>query len=345
VIVSDAPLLPEEAARLEATVAQQWPPSRVQQAAAAGGLGASEARRGCAPLRSLPRLSALARMLGSESNLKVCQGISSVLLHLHAPNTSQHARAADASAARRLASCAVVGGSGVLTLHPHGPLIDSHQHVFRVNACPVRGFEARVGARTSIRFVNAPQSGKWLKAASGGSEPFPTALLDTQLALMWVSAVAPLRTLTSMARSAGSPIELHRLTSQFRTRCVNPMFTADERSRHFASNRVRGLEITFGFEALMHAVYSCERVSVFGFFLDAADMGTRTNSGKRMSYPYHYWENTTFDKSAQDPFRPWTYPFHNFGIESEKMQDMRSACLLERYVTDEAGQLPRSRTA
>jgi hypothetical protein len=59
-----------------------------------------------------------------------------------------------------------------------------------------------------------------------------------------------------------------------------------------------------------------------------------------MGYPYHYWENATYDRSAKDPYRPWTYPYHNFELEEEKLRDMRRACLIERFVTDVPGELP-----
>ena len=39
---------------------------------------------------------------------------------------------------------------------------------------------------------------------------------------------------------------------------------AEELDRHRASNKVARLEITFGFEAVSHALYSCERVDIEG---------------------------------------------------------------------------------
>ena len=53
-----------------------------------------------------------------------------------------------------------------------------------------------------------------------------------------------------------------------------------------------------------------------------------------MKTPYHYYENMTYDKSAKDPWRPWTYKFHNFLLEHEKFAQLRSACWLRIVTTD-----------
>jgi hypothetical protein len=50
--------------------------------------------------------------------------------------------------------------------------------------------------------------------------------------------------------------------------------------------------------------------------------------GKAMGVPYHYYENQTFDKSAKDPWRPWTYSYHNFELEHSKYQQLAKACWL-----------------
>ena len=77
---------------------------------------------------------------------------------------------------------------------------------------------------------------------------------------------------------------------------------------------------------------------VSGFFLDHDDAQRQTNaatsgSGKAMEVPYHYYENQTYDKSAKDPWRPWTYKFHNFELEHQKFAQLRHACWLN-VVTD-----------
>jgi hypothetical protein len=313
------PLSDAEAAALQPTLSRLWRPLQTQLSGAP--------RAACEGVARLRGLAELARMLGSAAHVRRCQLISGVLIGL---------QPAEPTRAARLGSCAVVGGSGVLAVHAHGPRIESHAHVFRVNGCPVRGLEAQVGARTSVRFVNAPQSGRWLQDVERTGR-LPAELNETDLALLWVNAQAVARL---RVHSRGRPL-IHALSNRFRTSCVNRIFSQQDRERHLRLNKVRALEITFGFEALMHALYSCETVTVFGFYLSASDRDARGQArAGAMGYPYHYWENATYDRSAKDPYRPWTYPYHNFELEEEKLRDMRRACLIERFVTDVPGELP-----
>ena len=53
-----------------------------------------------------------------------------------------------------------------------------------------------------------------------------------------------------------------------------------------------------------------------------------------MRTPYHYYENQTFDKSAKDPWRPWTYRFHNFELEHDKFKQLAKACWLRIVTTN-----------
>lgn len=312
------------------------------RAARAGG-SPPAARARCAPLGSLPGLANVARMLGDASNVRKCQALSAVLHELQAADgaLTGGAPAGGAGARRLLRSCAVVGGSGVLAVHPHGRLIDAHEHVLRVNACPVSGHESRVGSRTSVRFVNTPLAMRWASSLLKRSA-FPPELNGTRLAFLPLDKPQTLQLLAQKAAELRHDVTLRRWTSRFRAACVDPLWRGSDRSRHQQMNKVSRLEITFGFEALMHALYSCARVSTFGFYLARSDMERSTNGGAAgaMRYPYHYWENVTFDPNAKSPFRPWTYPFHNFVLEQEKMDDLHRACLLERYVTDLPGELP-----
>ena len=84
---------------------------------------------------------------------------------------------------------------------------------------------------------------------------------------------------------------------------------------------------------------------IYGFFLDPTDATRQTNAhkdgggkGKAMQTPYHYYENMTYDKSAKDPWRPWTYRFHNFELEHDKFRQLARACWL-RIVTTESEQV------
>ena len=87
-------------------------------------------------------------------------------------------------------------------------------------------------------------------------------------------------------------------------------------------------------------------MSLYGFFLDPKDALRRTNAGggggdtdsknvheQAMRTPYHYYENQTFDKSAKDPWRPWTYRFHNFGLEHDKFKQLHASCWVNVVTT------------
>ena len=64
--------------------------------------------------------------------------------------------------------------------------------------------------------------------------------------------------------------------------------------------------------------------------LDDADAKRQTNAkgSDAMAVAYHYYENQTYDKSAKDPWRPWTYSYHNFHLEHKKYRQLNSACWL-----------------
>ncbi|XP_060109202.1 alpha-N-acetylgalactosaminide alpha-2,6-sialyltransferase 1 [Heteronotia binoei] len=57
---------------------------------------------------------------------------------------------AHSSQASRCITCAVVGNGGILNNSRMGPVIDSHDYVFRVSGAVIKGYEKDVGTRTSF---------------------------------------------------------------------------------------------------------------------------------------------------------------------------------------------------
>jgi hypothetical protein len=228
---------------------------------------------------------------------------------------------------RRLRTCAVVGGSGILAQHPRGKEIDAAEAVFRVNNCPVRGFEHMAGGKTTFRFLNSPRSLTWAKDVKA-KKTIPE-LEGNEHVIIWGSSDTRERLASYVERQPNSTVV--KADTSFRKHCAGKAFWADEEvAQHKKQSGAKLFEITFGFEAVAHALFACERVSIYGFFLDHADAQRQTNAvgGKAMATPYHYYENQTFDKSAKDPWRPWTYSYHNFELEHSKYKQLEKACWL-----------------
>ena len=72
---------------------------------------------------------------------------------------------------------------------------------------------------------------------------------------MWGDRMTIGRLQSAMPRNAS----VSKANTRFRRECVDKTFwSAEELDRHRAMNSVNRLEITFGFEAVAHALYACE---------------------------------------------------------------------------------------
>jgi len=65
----------------------------------------------------------------------------------------------------RQLSCAIVGNAGHLSLSNYGKEIDSHDVVVRLNQAPTKGYEDKVGSKTTMRLLNALWSQNYGNAA------------------------------------------------------------------------------------------------------------------------------------------------------------------------------------
>ena len=127
----------------------------------------------------------------------------------------------------------------------------------------------------------------------------------------------------------GTRVDL--LRRRFRRECVLPFFTDDELAKH-ARERGNSLTPTLGFEALVHGLYACESVGAFGFYVEPEQLRASTPAADA-SLRYHYWEPNAHDGAAKVPGKPWTYPSHNYEVESARLQHMATqGCLLMLYL-------------
>jgi len=224
-----------------------------------------------------------------------------------------------------------------------------------VNNCPTKGYEHMAGARTTIRFLNGPRSIRWMMEMQRNvyakqPKKMPPELINNELVVAWAKP----DTVNSLKRMLPG-MRVVRAFTRFRRECVQPTFWSDAELRAHKERAPR-LEITFGFEAVAHALYNCERVSIYGFFLDegsddiwkkkgrhdesdstaqdttSTTSGLETDSAATLETPYHYYENHTVDKAAKDPNKPWTYRYHNFELEHSKYRQLENVCWL-RIIT------------
>ena len=304
-------------------------PNTLGFSAEKGGGGGTDGRaivaRACAALgRGAGReLGRLRDEVGKPLFVERCQALSGMLARY--------------GLRRRLRSCAVVGGSGILRKYPKGREIEAHEAIIRVNNCPVKGFEAMVGGRTSVRFVNEPLSLKWWRDVKKNRKKVAPELLNNDHVVVWGAEEMANGLRAALPRNSS----VVRADTRFRRQCAEKTFWS---SGELATHTDKRFEITFGFEAVAHALYACERVSLYGFFLDHSDKvlsadgktlasaRAKTPVGVAAHTPYHYYENASFDKLAVDPTKPWTYRFHNFELEHTKYRQLEAACWL-RIVT------------
>lgn len=266
-------------------------------------------------------------------------------------------------------SCAVVGSSGVLLHARLGDEIDAHDAVLRLNAAPTAQYARHVGRRTTVRLVNSPQTHAWQAALRAG-QALPAEVTEAALVLTMGTPSrflrgAPAAGTTAAAGGVGGVARAARvrdvppsssppsppaavvlpdtgtvvahLSRAFRRTCVQRLFSAAELDEHRRATRTN-LTATFGFEAVVHALYACEAVDVYGFYIDEADLRAQPTrpaalGGKRgekaaLRVPYHYFEAASFDKAAQDPARPWTFRSHNYALEATRLAEMADECML-----------------
>ena len=153
--------------------------------------------------------------------------------------------------------CAVVGSSGSMLARHDGSLVDSHDHIIRINSAPVEGFEAHVGNRTTIelawsadhimRFARRPPS---QRAALGMLAP----TTRPQVA----------RVFAALANRSSSAPRLVLLGDAVYNSAMNHLCNATRDGAAWYRNRSTSIRPSTGLQAVLFARRACHSVSLFG---------------------------------------------------------------------------------
>lgn len=180
---------------------------------------------------------------------------------------------------RKYSSCAAVGNSGILLSNEHGELIDSHEVVIRLNNAKIEGFKHNVGSKTSISFINSNILHTCSRKDACPCHPYgpdvpivmyicqPVHFLDYTVCNS--SHRAPLLVTDPrfdvLAARLIKYYSLKRFANQPNETLAHWSSVHDGAMFHYSS----------GMQAVMLALGTCDRVSLFGF-------------GKSSSAKHHY---------------------------------------------------------
>ncbi|XP_030319121.1 CMP-N-acetylneuraminate-beta-galactosamide-alpha-2,3-sialyltransferase 2 isoform X3 [Calypte anna] len=162
-------------------------------------------------------------------------------------------------------TCAVVGNSGKLQGSGHGLWIDTHDWVLRMNRAKITGFELDVGRKTTHHFMYPESAVNLRPGVHLVLVPFKP------LDLQWVTS----------AFSTGKLTHTYVRVKQFiradrnKVLILSPAFL---KYIHDNWTQRHGRYPSTGFTALLFALHTCQRVSVFGFGADSEGNW------------HHYWE-------------------------------------------------------
>lgn len=188
-------------------------------------------------------------------------------------------------------SCAVVGNSGILLNNDHGDVIDGNEVVIRLNNARIEGYKRHVGSKTSISFINSNILHQCSRRDACPCHPYgqdvaivmyicqPVHFLDYTICN--ASHKAPLIVTDPRFDVLASRLvkyySLKRLTDRPNKTLEQWIAAHDGAMFHYSS----------GMQAVMLALGTCNRVSLFGF-------------GKAPSAKHHYHTSQRVELSLHD---------------------------------------------
>lgn len=199
-------------------------------------------------------------------------------------------RAARDWRAKQWNSCALVGRSPVAKMRQDGKAIDGHSAVWRFNlAVTDGGLAPYIGKRTTLRLVNAADSGRASHGLGGKSEPRRLRAGASETWLFW------------QYNAIGNMERVHR-ELRVPVRLASPRYIKWMMDTYFAMKRdleSLGLgpfmcptSVSSGMHAAIGAVPACKQVHLFGYSYYDAMLVTRPghSSGAQNMYPGHSWQ-------------------------------------------------------
>ncbi|XP_073015616.1 beta-1,6-galactosyltransferase GALT29A-like [Primulina eburnea] len=192
---------------------------------------------------------------------------------------------------KRYKSCAVVGNSGILLRSDHGKLIDSHEIVIRLNNARTVGYERNVGVKTSVSFINS----NILHSCASRADCFCHPYGERVPIVMYICQ--PVHFFDFSVCNASHKAPLVVTDPRFDMLCARIVkyyslkrfleTTGKDCGEWGAAHDALEFHYSSGMQAIMLAVGTCEKVSIFGF-------------GKSNSARHHYHTNQKAELSLHD---------------------------------------------
>ncbi|KAL2328474.1 hypothetical protein Fmac_021901 [Flemingia macrophylla] len=208
----------------------------------------------------------------------------------------------------KYSSCAVVGNSGILLNRDYGSAIDSHEVVIRLNNARVDHFEAKVGRKTSISFVNS----NILHLCARRSGCFCHPYGDNVPIVMYICQ--PVHFLDYTVCNASHKAPLLVTDPRFDVLCAR--IVKYYSLKRFVEVSGKGLEkwgethdgalfhYSSGMQAVMLALGVCDRVSIYGFGKSASSKHHYHTNQKAELHLHDYEAEYAFYRDLVDGHRP-----------------------------------------
>ncbi|XP_050212722.1 beta-1,6-galactosyltransferase GALT29A isoform X2 [Mercurialis annua] len=205
-------------------------------------------------------------------------------------------------AKKKYESCAVVGNSGILLQKNFGELIDGHEMVFRLNNARIERFEQFVGFKTNVSFVNSNILHLCARRVGCFCHPYGANVPM----VMYICQPMHLLDYTICNASRNSPVIITDRRFDLLCSRVVKYYSL----KRFAGETGKSLDewssshdgsmfhYSSGFQAVMLALGTCEKVSIFGF-------------GKSAQAKHHYHTNQKGELRLHDYAAEYDF-YHDF---------------------------------